>query len=121
MDSKMQHPPFKRLGLFMHVIGWCIIFGVPFFFTGHEQQEFNVADYMRAIVVPLSMMFVFYMNYYFLVDRFLFSKHGLQFFLANVVLIALAMGMVHLCMTFLPHNPEHQRPPESHWQQIVGF
>lgn len=120
IDIKIHRPPYKGLNLFMHIVGWCIIFGVPFFFTGHEQQDLNLTNYMRAIIVPLSMMFVFYMNYYFLVDRFLFSKHGLRFFLSNVVLILLAMGMVHLFMTILPDNSDHV-PPKSEWQHIVGF
>lgn len=73
------------------------------------------------MIVPLSFVLVFYANYFVLIDHFLFSKHPWKFLLCNVVLIAAAMGAVHLMFELLPH-PEWAHPrPEREWQEIVGF
>ena len=64
---------------------------------------------------------VFYANYFVLIDHFLFAKRPWKYFLYNVVLIAFAMGAVHLIFELLPHPRwEHPRP-EREWQEIVGF
>ena len=114
-------PPFKGMGKLIHIAAWAILFGLPFFFTGRESQTVTVLSYIRSMIVPLSFVLVFYANYFVLIDHFLFSKHPWKFLLCNVVLIAAAMGAVHLMFELLPH-PEWAHPrPEREWQEIVGF
>ena len=114
-------PPFKGMGKLIHIAAWAILFGLPFFFTGRESQTVTVLSYIRSMIVPLSFVLVFYANYFVLIDHFLFSKHPWKFLLCNVVLIAAAMGAVHLMFELLPH-PEWEHPrPEREWQEIVGF
>lgn len=115
-------PPFKGMGSIIHIAAWGILFGLPFFFTGRESQELTVINYLRSVIVPLSFMMVFYVNYFLLVNRYLFSRHGWKFFLSNVLLIAFAMLAVHLLMQLLP-PPEIHRPhrPERELQEIIGF
>ena len=103
---------YKRLIPFMHIIGWCIILWIPFFFTGQEKVYLDFKSYIRAILVPLSMMFVFYVNFFILIDRFLFKKHVLHFLLANAVLVVIAIGTVHFLMPVLsPPSPDEPHPP----------
>lgn len=115
-------PPFKGMGSIIHIAAWGILFGLPFFFTGRESQELTVISYLRSVIVPLSFMMVFYVNYFLLINRYLFSRHGWKFFLGNVLLIAFAMLAVHLLMQLLP-PPEIHRPhrPERELQEIIGF
>ena len=115
-------PPFKGMGSIIHIAAWGILFGLPFFFTGRESQELTVISYLRSVIVPLSFMMVFYVNYFLLVNRYLFSRHGWKFFLSNILLIAFAMLAVHLLMQLLP-PPEIHRPhrPERELQEIIGF
>ena len=114
-------PPFKGMGKLIHIAAWAILFGLPFFFTGRESQTVTVLSYVRSMIVPLSFMLVFYANYFVLIDHFLFAKRPWKYFLYNVVLIAFAMGAVHLIFELLPHPRwEHPRP-EREWQEIVGF
>ena len=114
-------PPFRGMGSLIHIVAWGILIGLPFFFTGRETQEITVESYTRSIIVPLSFMLVFSVNYFFLVKHFLFSKHGWKFFLSNVILIATAMVLVHLLMHLLP-PPEFHRPrPARELQEIIGF
>ena len=42
-----SRPPFKRVGLIIHVVAWAILFGLPFFVTGKEQQELTVVNYIH--------------------------------------------------------------------------
>ena len=116
-----SHPPLKGMGGVIHIAAWAILFGLPFFFTGRESQTVTVLSYMHSIIVPLSFMLVFYANYSVLIDHFLFAKRPWKYFLYNVVLIAFAMGTVHLLFQLLPH-PEWKQPrPEREWQETVGF
>ena len=114
-------PPFKGMGKLIHTAAWAILFGLPFFFTGRESQTVTVLSYVRSVIVPLSFMLVFYVNYVLLIDHFLFAKRPWKFFLCNILLIAFAMGVVHLLFQLLPH-PEWKHPkPERECQEIIGF
>lgn len=110
------------MGSIIHIAAWGILFGLPFFFTGREAQEVTVTSYMRSVIVPLSFMLVFYVNFFLLVNRYLFSRHGWKFFVSNLLLIAFAMLSVHLLMQLLP-PPEMHRPhrPDREMQDIIGF
>lgn len=115
-------PPFKGMGSIIHIAAWGILFGLPFFFTGRDSQELTVVSYLHSVIVPLSFMLVFYVNYFLLVNRYLFSRHGWKFLFSNILLIAVAMLTVHLLMQLLP-PPEMHRPPrpQKELQEIVGF
>ena len=52
----------KGLGKVIHIVAWGILFGIPFFFTGRESETVSIESYMRFVIVPLSFMFVFYVN-----------------------------------------------------------
>ncbi len=113
---------YRNMGRIIHTVAWCILFGLPFFFTGRESTSVTVESYTRFVVGPLSFMLVFYVNYFFLVRRYLYNQRILEFFLANLLLIAMTMVTVHLIMETLPDIPNHRpprRPPE--FQNIVGF
>ncbi len=115
-------PPFKGMGYIIHIAAWGILFGLPFFFTGRGSQEITVVNYLRSVIVPISFMGVFYVNYILLVKQYLFSHHEWKFFFSNVVLIVVSMLVVHLLMQLLP-PPEmhHPAPPERQLQEIIGF
>ena len=110
------------MGGIIHIAAWGILFGLPFFFTGRESQVLTVTSYLRSVIVPLSFMMVFYVNYFLLVNRYLFSRHGWKFFLSNVALIAAAIILVHLLMQLLP-PPEipHPHRSERELKDIIGF
>lgn len=114
-------PPFRGMGSIIHIVAWGILIGLPFFFTGRETQEVTVESYVRSVIVPLSFMLVFYVNYFFLVKQYLFSRREWKFFVSNIILIAVAMLLVHLMMQTLP-PPMHHRPrPERELQDVIGF
>ena len=99
MNDTPQSPPIKGLGKLIHIAGWGILFCSPFFFTGRESQV-TFEGYFRSIIVPLSFMLVFYLNYGWLVRRYLFNRRTGRFLLINLLLIGATMLFVHLCMRY---------------------
>lgn len=118
MNDTPQSPPIKGLGKLIHIAGWAILFCSPFFFTGRESQV-TFEGYLRSIIVPLSFMLVFYLNYGWLVRRYLLNRRIGRFLLTNLALIAATILGVHLCMgLFIPSEAHHPRPPLS---MMIGF
>lgn len=111
----------KPLPGLIHLAAWGVLFGLPFFFTGREAESLTLESYVRFMIVPLSFMLVFYVNYFLLIKQFLFSRHPGRFILSNLLLIALAMLLVHLFIHLLPAPPHMGPPRERAWQDIVGF
>ena len=117
----MSYSP-VRMGRIIHTVAWCILFGMPFFFTGRQTESVTVESYTRFVVMPLSFMVVFYVNYFGLVKRYLLRQRTAEFFFSNLLLIALTMVVVHLLMQYLPDDPTRHRPPrQPDFQHIVGF
>lgn len=129
-EKKEELPVYRTpngLGKIIHMSAWGILFGIPFFFTGDETETVTIESYTRFVIVPISFMFVFYANYFFLVPKYLFTRRLPEFFVANVLLIVFTMVAVHLLMDLLPdspHEPPHRKPPmrgEPPLRNIVGF
>ena len=76
----------KVLKYVIQVIGWGIVFGFPLFFTWKEVEPISWLRYLGYVFVPVAFMIVFYCNYFFLIDRLLFRRGLVQFFLVNLVL-----------------------------------
>lgn len=114
-------PPFRGAERLIHVAAWALLLGVPFFFTGRDQQELTAVHYLRTAMVSLSFMFVFYANYCRLVSRFLFKKQMWKFLLYNFLLIVTIMLVVHILMRLLPQPDWHRPPRVREWQEMAGF
>lgn len=105
LENKTPMDKTKALSGLIHIIAWGIILGIPFFFTGRETQSVTWESYIRYLIVPVSFMLVFYVNYFCLVRKFLFKQEQTSFIVSNLILIALVMVSVHLIMQWLPHLP----------------
>jgi sensor histidine kinase YesM len=123
-DSMKAHVPTpkKWWESAIHIVGWCILIGAPFFFTGHnDEMHADVDFYFRHFIGLLSFIAVFYLNYFLLIPKLLFSKRTGQFFVSNFLLIMLAMLFVHVMMLILP------QPPKPFWHHareifdVIGF
>lgn len=115
---------YRGLGMIIHIVAWCIVFGIPFFFTGRQSESVTIESYTRFVLVPLSFMLVFYINYFLLVPKTLFKKYTLRFFLYNLVLIVITMVIVHMLMGILPdvvHRPMRPPHPEPPLREVLGF
>ncbi|MBR5298560.1 MAG: sensor histidine kinase, partial [Parabacteroides sp.] len=105
------------MGKIIHIVAWGILIGSPFFFTGREPEVMNIPNYVRSLIVPISFMFIFYVNYFLLIDRYLFQKHTWKFFLSNLFLIMLAIYSIHFIMELLPPPIDWEVHPRPRPQQ----
>ncbi len=108
----------KILEVLIHVIGWGIMFGFPFFFT-KEGSPLQFTWYMGYMFVPLAFMIVFYVNYFWLIDRILFRKRLFYFLLLNIgIIISMCFALdawlhfhfIHFVQgneAFRPHPPKY--------------
>lgn len=119
IEEVPQTPRVRGIGRLIHIVGWGILICSPLFFTGREMAS-SVESYVRGIIVPLSFMLVFYVNYLWLIKRYLFKRQSGPFLLCNLVLIGLVMLAVHIAMTSCladPYMHPHPRP----WREEIGF
>lgn len=111
----------RRIGMLIHVAGWAILFCSPFFFTGNE-SEITVEDYLRRLLIPISFMFIFYLNYCRFVARYIYNHRIGMFLLVNIAAIISTMLVVHLCMRYILPDPLGGEPhPVRPLNEIIGF
>lgn len=77
----------KYNNVVVHLVLWGIILVLPYFFTDSE-SFFQWRRFMRSLPTSLGFLTVFYVNYFLLVDKFLFKGKNAEFILYNVLLIA---------------------------------
>lgn len=97
----------KLLEVLIHITGWSILFGLPFFFMEKRDPDFNLIQYLEFSLVPLSFMCVFYLNYCLLIDKYLFNKQIGKYICINLLLIGVLSIILHLWMEM------HLPPPEK--------
>lgn len=106
----------RPLEALIHIIGWGIMFGFPFFFVERENGNINWMAYLRHSAVPLSFMIAFYVNYFLLVPRYLFQSQTKRYITYNILLLCVIGLMLHLwrSLTFDPsfvHKPHRSGGP----------
>lgn len=111
----------KGSGWLVHLTAWAVVLGMPLFVMGPDRPMMGGGDYLRALLVPLSFIVVFYVNFFVLIGRFVFKRRIGRFLLWNMVLIAAVMWCVGLLLhyVFLPEAPV--RPAPIGWQHRVRF
>jgi hypothetical protein len=78
----------NKTTVLIHILGWFVLFRLPYVLT-YGQDEI-VSRVITRFWLPLAFYAViFYGNYFFLIDRFLFSKKALQFIVINAIVIVL--------------------------------
>mgnify|MGYP005906804157 FL=1 len=87
----------RLVEVLIHVIGWGIVFGFPFLMMTRSGFTITWMDYLRhGSIIPLSFLIVFYVNYCFLVPRYLFEGRIRQYLLLNALLILCVAAGAHL-------------------------
>lgn len=87
----------RIIEVLIHIIGWGIVFGFPFLMMTRSGFTITWMDYLRhGSIIPLSFLIVFYVNYCYLIPRYLFEGRIRQYLLLNVLLIVCIMVGAHL-------------------------
>jgi len=78
----------RILYIIANVLVWIIIICMPFIMATRDGSFTSLNKYIIYMWIPIMFMLLFYLNYYYLVDEFIFKRHRWTWFLAcNVVLI----------------------------------
>ena len=85
----------RSLQFGIHFVIWAIILFFPMIFL-YSEGERQIIRYLDFSLPLFILMIVFYTNYNFIISRYLFNKKIGQFFLVNLVLFALCLGLLTL-------------------------
>lgn len=106
----------RPLEILIHIISWGIMFGFPFFFVDRGNTNINWMAFVRHSAVPLSFMIVFYINYFFIIPRYLFQSQIKKYVLYNILLLCSIGILLRLWknLTFDPamFSERPNMPPE---------
>lgn len=79
----------------LHIAIWVVLFGMPFFSPRPGHPLHGGIDYTRFIPTYVSFIIIFYVNYLFLIKKYLYDKKFGIFLLWNAILIAVMSLLVH--------------------------
>ena len=115
----------------LHVLCWAVLIIVPFFFhTSNDELSVVMNRYARWLGNPLTYMMVFYVNYLWLVPRFVLKKRDWKMFvLINIVVLLaglLILDVWHWCALQLlpeinsgPRRANYTRLPRYFWALLT--
>ena len=114
--SKSIFPHKKEFIISIHVIAWLLIFVIPIFFYSRSDDNQWVVYWWKNVCTPISFMIIFYVNYCWLIEKFVFANRLKSYITHNLVLIALLCGLSYCWQNFL--TPDIQ--PRSVRERSTG-
>ena len=76
----------KTINILSHMLVWLVLFCIPYLLSYGREQDID--RIIAHFWIPLFFsVIVFYINYFVMVERFLFTKKTLQFILINTAII----------------------------------
>ena len=96
----------------LHIAIWVLIFGLPFFSPRPGHPLHGGVNYARFIPTLVSFLFVFYINYFVLIRKYLYTRKFWYFILWNLLIVGVAETLVHLTFKMVyPMPAALPRPP----------
>ena len=97
MTTPLDKKPTNR-NLMLHLLCWAVLFFVPLFFHSSNDDWMTVWNrYARWLGNPLAYMLVFYLNYMWIVPRYMLKKKDWKMFiLVNVVVLVTGLCVMDL-------------------------
>lgn len=85
----------KNLEILLHTGVWLLVYSLPFFVSWkNDDTELSLRMLHHAVIV-LSLLTVFYVNYFYLIEEYLFSRNLGKYFLYNIIIIVVLGVGVH--------------------------
>lgn len=84
----------------IHMTLWLIVFGLPLFLIDRG-QGINWSHFWRQASVMVGFMIVFYINYIYLIDRFLYRQKTTEFILINLLLIIVIGTLMYYAQDYI--------------------
>lgn len=115
-------PNNKILNIALHIGIWSLIFFLPLLIVekGEDVERFN-RFVKRNFLNIGSSLFVFYINYVFLIRRQLFAKKYWQFVVSNIVLISLTLVAMRYAYLWVFHSDGEIKTPSKKHIPIALF
>jgi two-component sensor histidine kinase len=104
-----QKPGNSWNNLYVHLLLWGVIFILPYFFMDPD-RVFTWRLFLRSLPDMLGFMLVFYLNYFLLIDKFLYRGKTREFILYNILLIVVVALMMHYSKELLEYLIPQMRP-----------
>lgn len=110
-------------GWVFHLVVWAVLFALPLFSILPGRPIMNANAYLHYAVMILSFMLVAYVNWIWLIDRYLIKKRIGRFILLNVLLVVAAMIITHLIYryAFPAFDVPAPRPQMPRWVAMMRF
>ncbi len=124
MNTVIKSKTRKYNILFIHILLWGVFFVLPNFFIDRDVL-FRWDRFVRSLPTMLGFMVVFYINYFYLIDKFLFKGKKKEFLFINLLIIALVVFLINLgnnfCVELYPNMQRFRRgkTPPSPWLFII--
>ncbi len=102
----------RNITILSHLLVWIVLFSMPYLLSYGQEQDLNriIAHFWIPLVFYAV---VFYLNYFVLIDRFLFTKKMAQFIIINLVLIAGFLFLKEIIETNFFNELVKQRPKNT--------
>ena len=113
MNDPLVESKSKYRYLVLHLLCWAVIIIVPMFFhSSGDEWSVVMNRYIRWLGNPLAYMLVFYVNYLWLVPRFLLKRNDWKMFLfINVLVIVAGLSAIDMghwvAVRLLPELPSN--------------
>jgi|APDOM4702015159_1054818.scaffolds.fasta_scaffold00236_4 hypothetical protein len=106
----------------IQLIGWGILFAIPLFFAPENMGNLSLMLYLEYIFVPISFMFIFYINYFLFIERFLLKRKSWPtFVLVNgAIILCMVYGLHLLHEAFMAFKPDIARKMDFP-DRAIGF
>jgi len=104
----------NTLQFFIHITGWVMFFGLPFLIFWKYPDQNIMDKVLHHTVTVVSLMTVFYLNYFVLTEKYLFHRKTSKFLWYNVFLILVIGTSFHFWQesNMLPIPPNAKFQPE---------
>ncbi|MEG1675919.1 MAG: histidine kinase [Bacteroidales bacterium] len=104
--------PIRFITLMIHLLVWLMMFLSPFLFMPNDIDDKWVAFYGHFCQSQAIIIFIFYINYLYLINKFLFREKIWQFLFWNVLIILFwAVALYFNDYVFFPLPKEKFRGP----------
>ncbi len=100
----------------LHLMAWMVLLMIPYFLAlnyDEDSEQVFLKTLERSWLHLFFYAIIFYINFLFLIDRYLFQKNVVAFFLINGVLIALSIWMREALKMYYFDEflaPKHEAP-----------
>ncbi|MBU2650465.1 MAG: histidine kinase [Bacteroidetes bacterium] len=120
-STGIQDKQRKNISVAIHVAIWLLIFTLPVLFSTDERSR-TLTNYLHFAIPMLFNVLAFYLNFFLLIEAFLFRKKVLSFIIINLLLFAGIAGISYfiqeeLMMPMILKTGEgmHAPPKELFW------